>query len=377
MTNVPRSSAIGDQQLSYAASCSPSTPPQNAPEVPDVGNPVGQAGAAQTAGQAEQMPQQPTDQKTYIVALDVIVHYKPRLLVSAPANIPSDSLQEFVEEYLDEMSDEDFKDLQNDGHEYWPIRKCEIERMEQGWQVNFAVTMDTDGTMSREYDMTSAPAWLLLELQDLLLMGNPHWFPSLFELLRLRCEHNRPEDEPLIVKCATTLLQGGYRVEDVIKMLGSLATPPVELALFLLEHAPDRVLPLIRRILRYQPQYPLGKDWPIDEMHELYRWLATEVVDSRGRMAALLAVIDMPWSRSELHDALNDNAREYGHHHGTIPIALALGNSTDGRAREVSAAWKTRFDPEFIREVEQCFQIMCERHQHSVVRLRDRIPARP
>jgi hypothetical protein len=110
-------------------------------------------------------------------------------------------------------------------------------------------------------------------------------------------------------------LRHGYRREELLAALPLAGGGEVgEACLLALEHAPEKALVLIRRGLR--------ADIPMD----------------RTAVAAILALIDEPWSRRELLaalDASDDQER-------TADVRAALLESRDVEAHHAVVAWEQR-----------------------------------
>ena len=111
------------------------------------------------------------------------------------------------------------------------------------------------------------------------------------------------------------LLRHGHRTAEVISALAKAGGSEIgEAVLLSLEHAPGLVLPLIRK--------GLLADVPID----------------RTRVAAILALINAPWSRRELLQALEAS----DHQEKTADARGALLESGDGEAQRAVLAWQER-----------------------------------
>ena len=115
-----------------------------------------------------------------------------------------------------------------------------------------------------------------------------------------------------------------------------------EVALLLLEHAPQHALPAIRRALH-----------------------GTDGV-SNG-VAAMLAMIDRPWSRQELVDALEG---EYRDAEQALPLVVALEESHDPETRAVAEAWEQRLETEMVEQHRRYLQWAVDRLRGRVVGLR-------
>src|SRR5262249_19726520 len=136
------------------------------------------------------------------------------------------------------------------------------------------------------------------------------WCALIFDLL-VR-EKDTEGLASVVPVCAPYLLQHDYRVWEVLEHLRNAAEPPCGLLIGeALERAPDLLLPVLRRALRCR-----------DPLHHEYA-------------AAVLAVVDEPWSREELTAALEESEDWYG----TWECRAALRLSQDPLARDVAARW--------------------------------------
>lgn len=128
-------------------------PNREQPDALDAAKPVVRTEVVRTACPAEEMPQTTPDRKVFEVQLYARIEYDIWLSVLAPTNITREDLQYLVEEYLtDDISDEDFAMLQNDGREYGGICVRKIEAREQDSKVDFVVAERQGGLMVREVD---------------------------------------------------------------------------------------------------------------------------------------------------------------------------------------------------------------------------------
>jgi hypothetical protein len=154
-----------------------------------------------------------------------------------------------------------------------------------------------------------AVALAALELID----DDPGYVPLVAELFSRSPEGPLPD--LLGGRCALYLARHGHRTRAMLDWLGSpdgrYLGRAVELAI---EHAPDMALPLIRRSLR-----------------------STTSTD-RVTAAAVLALVDRPWSHSELCAVLDESDSQ----DKTIECRAALRESSDAAGREIADAWEWR-----------------------------------
>jgi hypothetical protein len=173
---------------------------------------------------------------------------------------------------------------------------------------------------------------------------DPSWCPEVFKAL----DRLRPGDDDagVSLSCARYLLKHGHRIDQVVKIISDMPDNTEEVALLLLEHAPQHALPAIRRALR-----------------------ATDSI-SNG-VAASLAMIDRPWSRQELVDALEG---EYRDAELALPLVVALEESHDPETRAVAEEWEQRLDPDMVEEHRRYLQWAMDRLRDRVVGLRCQTP---
>lgn len=145
------------------------------------------------------------------------------------------------------------------------------------------------------------------------------------------------------------LLEHGHRTEEVIEAICSAEQVTDEAALMVLEHAPRRAIPVIRRALR------------------------NERVGAGNETTAALALIDRPWSREELRTILEE--WQYRDSDELLPFIVALQESADPEARTVGDEWGKRCDPRLIGCERDSLHFEMERIRDRVARLRDRTPA--
>lgn len=151
---------------------------------------------------------------------------------------------------------------------------------------------------------------------DVLVQRNdPAWCPPL-SLLMSRLRPNGPNPEPhLWTMCLKFLIRHGHRREQVMASLTQGGAAHMgEAVLLALENAPERALPLIRQGL-----------------------LSTVPLD-RTDVAAILTLMDAPWSRRELLralDATDDQERSAD----TRAALLESGREED---RQAVLAWEAK-----------------------------------
>jgi hypothetical protein len=143
----------------------------------------------------------------------------------------------------------------------------------------------------------------------------PTWCPEVYRLLRRLDPSGEAPHPYLLMGCARFLVRHGHQVKQVATVLASVGAYMVgEAALLALEYAPEMALPLFRRALR------------------------SSVPVNRSTAAAVLALIDQPWSRAELLAIL----RESEDQEMTCESRAALGESRDPAAWRAVAEWEER-----------------------------------
>ena len=147
---------------------------------------------------------------------------------------------------------------------------------------------------------------------------NPSWCNAVFSTLKRFRLRGRLTKEDVALECGRYLLTHQYRTQEVARILSRLKSETDETGLLLLEYAPRWSLPVIRRGLR--DSGPMGNP-----------------------MAAVMALIDQPWSRAELLAVLEDDV--YHDLDDVLPVVLALQESHDAEARAVAEEWAQRYDP--------------------------------
>jgi hypothetical protein len=152
-------------------------------------------------------------------------------------------------------------------------------------------------------------------LEAIVKRDDPAWCAEVHGLLR-RANPDGPLPEPhLWIEALKFLLRHGHRRDEVLADLaraGGCAAG--EAALLALEHAPGLALPLIRQALRSRV--------PLD----------------RCTVAAVLALIDRPWSRRELMAALESSDEQ----ERTVECRAALLECRDEEAHRAVRDWEER-----------------------------------
>jgi hypothetical protein len=141
------------------------------------------------------------------------------------------------------------------------------------------------------------------------------WCPRVHALFR-RLDPGGPIPQPhLWMASLKFLLRHGHSSDEMVAALPRAAGYEMgEACLLALERAPELVLPLVRRALR------------------------SDVPANRTTVAAILALIDRPWSRRELMAALE--ASDDQEH--TADCRAALRECRDGEAQRAVQAWEER-----------------------------------
>lgn len=159
------------------------------------------------------------------------------------------------------------------------------------------------------------PTGLISAALEIIEERDASWCPHLFSLL-MRMNPAGQIPEPHIWKtCLTILLRHGHRTSEVLATLPKAGGTEIgEAILLALEHAPEMARPLIRKAIL--------SDIPIN----------------RIQTAAILAVIDKPWSVSELLWALETCDEQ----EKTAEARAALLESGDENAHRAVLAWEAR-----------------------------------
>lgn len=143
------------------------------------------------------------------------------------------------------------------------------------------------------------------------------WCPEVFQLMVRLDPGGNPPQPFLLTNCARFLLRHGHEVKQVVAVLPSVGASMVgDAALLALEYAPEFAVPLFRQALR------------------------SSVPANRTTAAAVLALIDQPWSRAELLAVLRESADQ----EMTGECRAALAESRDPEARRAVEDWQER-DP--------------------------------
>jgi hypothetical protein len=214
---------------------------------------------------------------------------------------------------------------------------------------------------------TSAALGIIERLDD------PGWCPHVHTLFRRVHPGGQYPQPHLWMTCLKFLLRHGHRREELLAALPAAAGAEVgEACLLALEHAPELALPLFRR------------------------GLLSDAPANRSAVAAILALIDKPWSRRVLLAALecsDDQER-------TADARAALLESREEEAHRAAVAWEQRnpHEPEAgsylevegrtvgpfysmgeisLRNRAQWVRYEMERLHDRVMKVRDRIPPEP
>ena len=174
------------------------------------------------------------------------------------------------------------------------------------------------------------------------------WCNAVFSALKRHRPRARKTRSSVVLalECGRYLLKHHYRTQDVARVLSRLKSEADEAGLLLLEHAPQHALPAIRRALH-------GTNSDSNEL------------------AAALAMIDRPWSRRELVDALEG---EYRDAEQALPLVVALEESHDPETRAVAEAWEQRLDPEMVEGHRRSLRWAMDRLRGRVAELRQQTP---
>jgi hypothetical protein len=144
---------------------------------------------------------------------------------------------------------------------------------------------------------------------------DPRWCPHLYTLLRRTDPAQQAPSPHIWMTSLRLLLRHGHHTADVIAALPRAGgTEMGEAVLLALEHAPELALPLIRK--------GLLADIPIN----------------RIEVAAILAVINKPWSRRELLGALSASDDQ----EKTADARAALVETGDAEAEKAVLEWEER-----------------------------------
>lgn len=188
-------------------------------------------------------------------------------------------------------------------------------------------------------------------VQIIQVRDDPPWCPSIYDLFRRLDPAGGLPQPYLWAECQRFLLRHGYRCEV---MRGALiradGVAVGEAALLAMEHDPGQALPLFRRALR------------------------SPIPINRCVAAAVLALIDRPWSRGELLAVL----RESDDQQATAECRAALLECHDAEAREAVLAWEEAnpHEPEpgpWITMTEMALRNCPRRVRSEMERLHDRV----
>jgi hypothetical protein len=142
---------------------------------------------------------------------------------------------------------------------------------------------------------------------------DPAWCPALYQLIR-RLDPGGALPQPFLwAECQRFLLRHGHCADEMRRSLPRAAGIAVgEAALLALEHDPGRALPLFRRALR------------------------SDIPANRAMAAAILALVDRPWSRRELLAVLQESNDQ----EATADCRAALLECHDEEAQKAVLAWE-------------------------------------
>lgn len=172
---------------------------------------------------------------------------------------------------------------------------------------------------------------LLAEL--LLETGDPQWNPQLFAALERLSVEQVGWDQREIFRLARALLERDYRADDVLDVLANYGCDLHLTAMLFLKHTPPRALAVIREALRYEPPGAAEDAAEGEPRGES---------PCRVQMAAALAIIDEPWSRQEILDAINDIWTRHHDSSTLVALALALSESRDPAVRAIGDSWQAK-----------------------------------
>jgi len=147
-------------------------------------------------------------------------------------------------------------------------------------------------------------------------MNDQSWCPQVLELLD-RLDPDGDVPQPAVYsKCLSFLLTHGCQTQHVVEKLAGAGDDSLdEASLLALEHVPSVALSLIRRGLRCGTPYV------------------------RHKTAAILGILDRPWSRRELLTALKESQED----RISGEYARALRESVDPGCREAGMSWEDKF----------------------------------
>jgi hypothetical protein len=167
-----------------------------------------------------------------------------------------------------------------------------------------------------EATLSGPPSGLISAALDVIgQQDDPRWCTRVHELFS-RVDPAGQSPQPRIwITALKFLLRHGHRTPEVIASLAKAGSTEVgEAVLLSLEHAPELALPLVRK--------GLLADVPMD----------------RTQVAAILALINAPWSRRELLGALEASDEQ----EKTADARAALVETGDEEAQRAVLAWEER-----------------------------------
>ncbi|WP_428305463.1 DUF6896 domain-containing protein [Lacipirellula sp.] len=148
-------------------------------------------------------------------------------------------------------------------------------------------------------------------------LSDPEWCVPLERLLS-RLDPNGPPPNPHLWHAAVTILLRHGRPGKIAKIIPTISSHCLgDLAILTLEYFPELAVSTFRRSLR------------------------SEIPCNRITAAAVLAIIDQPWSRSELLAAI----RESNDHYQTMECRSALMQTHFPEGRQAVLDWETRNPP--------------------------------
>jgi hypothetical protein len=152
-------------------------------------------------------------------------------------------------------------------------------------------------------------------LEVIVKQDDPAWCPEVYGLFRRMNPDHQPPEPHIWMESLKFLLRHGHRREEMQAALPRAGGSETgEAFLLAQEHAPEQALPLVRRALR------------------------SGVPASRCAVAAILALIDRPWSRRELIAVLEESDDQ----EQTADCRAALLECRDEAAHRVVRAWQER-----------------------------------
>ena len=197
---------------------------------------------------------------------------------------------------------------------------------------------------SKPSSATSAALEILAELDD------PEWCPSLEKLLK-RLDPNGPLPSPYLWQKAAKILLLHGRPGKIAKTIPSIRSQCLgDVAILTLEYFPELAVATFRRSLR------------------------SEIPCNRITAAAVLAIIDQPWSRTELLAAV----RESNDHYQTMECRSALLQTHFPEGRQAVMDWEASHPPPARVGVYRTFDEMALDHSDDTIswemaKLHDRI----